>query len=181
MKIIMFGEYEVELYSMSLLYDKNFLLQKGKTYCTTKGIDIIQKLGHGTQGVVYQTNRNSAIKIYDLFNGYSRERDIYKRLKERKIESVSNFKIPRIMDWNDELFILEMSIVHVPCVLDFGGAYLDKSPDHLIERNEEWESEKAEEFGENWEEAKIIIREIEQRAGIWLADINTGNIKFEGF
>jgi hypothetical protein len=113
----MFGEYEEELYSMSLLYDKNFLLQKAKTY----------------------------------------------------------------MDWDDELFILEMSIVHVPCVLDFGGAYLDKSPDHLVERNEEWESEKREEFGKNWEEAKIIIREIEQRADMWLADINTGNIKFEGF
>jgi hypothetical protein len=58
-------------------------------------------------------------------------------LKERKIESVYNFKIPRILDWDDELFILEMSIVHVPCVLDFGGAYLDRIPDHLVERNEE--------------------------------------------
>lgn len=37
---------------------------------------------------------------------------------------------------------------------------------------------KAEEFGDNWEEAQAVIREIEFRADIWLADINTGNIKF---
>ena len=33
----------------------------------------------------------------------------------------------------------------------------------------------------DWYEAKAIIREIELRADIWLADINTGNIKFEGY
>jgi len=164
---------------MGFLYDKNILLQKAKTYSSNKSIDIIQELGHGTQGIVYQTNRNTAIKVYDLGSGYLRERDIYKRLQERKIESLNNFKIPRILEWDDDFYILEMSIVHVPCVLDFGGAYLDKRPDHFIERNEEWESEKREEFGENWDEAKVIIREIEQRADIWLADINTGNIKFE--
>jgi hypothetical protein len=39
----------------------------------------------------------------------------------------------RILEWDDKLYILEMSIVHVPCVLDFGGAYLDKRLDHFID------------------------------------------------
>ena len=47
------------------------------------GFNIIQELGHGTQGVVYQTNTNTAIKVYDLLSGYERERNIYLRLKER--------------------------------------------------------------------------------------------------
>lgn len=163
---------------MGILYDENYLLAKGKLYCALNNIEILQKLGHGTQGVVYQTNRNSAIKIYNLQHGYIRERDIYIRLKERMIDLIRNFKVPRIMNWSDEHFILEMSIVHVPCILDFGGAYLDFPPQHFLNRDEEWETEKAIEFGTNWEEAKAIIREIEQRADIWLADINTGNIKF---
>ena len=45
-------------------------------------------------------------------------------------------------------------------------------------RDEEWEEQKAEEFDKHWEEAKAVIREIEYRAEIWLADVNTGNIKF---
>lgn len=145
------------------------------------GISITQELGHGTQGVVYQTRTNTAIKVYDLSSGYFRERDIYMRLRERLIDSVRKFKIPRILNWNNELLVLEMSIVHVPCMLDFGGAYLDDCPEHLLIRDEEWEIDKKEEFGEHWEEAKAIIREVEVRADIWLADINTGNIKFEGF
>ena len=86
--------------------------------------------------------------------------------------------IPRIVGWDDELLTFEMSIVHVPCVIDFGGAYLDTPPDHMT-RDAIWETQKSEEFGENWERAKSVIREIEHRVDIWLADINTGNIKFE--
>jgi hypothetical protein len=52
------------------------------------------------------TNTNTAIKVYDLLSGYVRERNIYLRLKERSIDSIRNFKVPRIIDWNDDLFIL---------------------------------------------------------------------------
>ena len=71
-----------------------------------------------------------------------------------------------------------MSIVHVPCVLDFGGAYLDTPPDHMI-RDENWQTEKSEDFGEYWEKAQAVIREIEFKANIYLADVNSGNIKFK--
>ena len=45
-------------------------------------------------------------------------------------------------------------------------------------RDEIWREQKKEEFGNNWEEAQAVIREVEHRADIWLADVNTGNIKF---
>lgn len=81
------------------------------------------------------------------------------------------------MDWDDGLLTLEMSIVHVPCILDFGGAYVDSIPDHCI-RDEEWKAQKADEFGDNWERAKAIIGEFEARSDVTLVDVNTGNIKF---
>ena len=81
------------------------------------------------------------------------------------------------MNWDDDLNIFEMSVVHVPCVIDFGGAYLDNPPQHMI-RDEEWLREKAEEFADNWEEAQAVVRELEYRAGIYLSDVNSGNIKF---
>lgn len=164
---------------MSSVYNKNKIKEKAILYCQRQGIKIIQELGHGTQGIVYQSSNNSAIKVYDLFDGYTRERNVYIRLKERLIFSIQNFKVPRLLNWDDDLFALEMSIVHVPCVLDFGGAYLDNVPKHLPVRDEEWEKEKIEEFESNWEDAKSIIREIELKGDLWLADINTGNIKFE--
>ncbi len=163
---------------MSHLYNKNYLYQKATKYCKLNNSSINLELGHGTQGIVYQTSTNFAIKVYDREDGYIRERDVYKRLKERNILSIENFTIPRLSNFNDELFIIEMSIVHVPCILDFGGAYLDNPPEHA-NRSKEWFEEKEEEFGENWEKAKDVIRKIEHSADIYLADINTGNIKFE--
>ena len=62
-------------------------------------------------------------------------------------------------------------------MLDFGSAYLDEAPEHLV-RDEFWHEQKAEEFGDHWEEAQAVIREIEHPADIYLADVNNGNIKF---
>jgi hypothetical protein len=162
---------------MSITYDKIKLNAKAEQYCERNNTTVTQELGYGTQGVVFKTAHNTAIKAYDLAEGYHREVNIYKRLKERNIQSIRGLNIPRVVNWDDELYIFEMSIVHVPCVLDFGGAYLDAQPDHMV-RDEIWFSQKQEEFGNNWEEAQAVIRELEYRAGIWLSDVNTGNIKF---
>lgn len=151
---------------------------KANQYCDNNETAIIDQLGFGTQGMVFLTKRNSAIKVYSLRQGYERERDVYKRLLDRNIKSIRGLTIPRIKNWDDALYIFEMSVVHVPCILDFGGAYLDKQPEHMT-RDEHWLKAKEEEFGKNWEEAQSVIRELEYRADIWLSDVNTGNIKFE--
>ena len=98
-------------------------------------------------------------------------------MNERRIDSIRGLSIPRIVQWDDALFVFEMSVVSVPCIIDFGGAYLDAPPDHMC-RDEFWYEQKSDEFGENWEEAQAVIREIEHRATMWLADVNSGNIKF---
>jgi len=162
---------------MSFLYDKSFLRSKAERYCELNETSITQELGFGTQGVVYQTSKVSAIKVHNLEIGYKRERDIYARLKERDIQSIRGFMIPRIINWDDAIWIFEMSIVHVPCILDFGGAYLNEAPAHM-NRDEYWEQQLSEDFGENWSEAKAVLREIEYAADIYIADVNTGNIKF---
>lgn len=120
---------------------------------------------------------NTALKVYGLKEGYYREKTVYQRLEERQIFTVSNMNIPRIVGWEDDLLSFEMSIVHVPCILDFGGAYIDQPPEHMV-RDEMWFDQKSEEFGEYWDDAQAVIREIEFRASIYLADVNTGNIKF---
>ena len=110
--------------------------------------------------------------------GYKREQSVYRRLEQRNIFSVRNFTIPRVSNFDDDLLIIEMSIVHTPCVLDFGGAYVDEYPEYA-ERDEDWMNEKKNLFGDNWDEAMSIIRELEFKASICLGDIHTGNIKFE--
>lgn len=160
------------------MYDPVELKRKANLYSKNTETFVKGQLGCGTQGMVFLTERNSAIKVHAQLNGYVRERDVYRRLVTRKVDSVQGLTIPRIKGWDDDLRVIEMSVVHVPCILDFGGAYLDTPPPH-VNRDEEWFAEKAKEFGSHWETAQIIIREIEFRAGICLSDVNTGNIKFE--
>ena len=163
---------------MAITYNKAALHAKAEQYCHANRTFLARQLGFGTQGMVFETKRKTAIKVYDLEEGYQRECAVYRRLKERNIDTLRGLTIPRLEKYDDSLFVIEMSIVHIPCIIDFGGAYLDHPPQHML-RDEEWEQQKSEEFGAHWEEAKAVIREIEYRANMWLADVNTGNIKFK--
>ena len=66
-------------------------------------------------------------------------------------------------------------IVSRPFLLDFAGAYLDRRPDYPPEVTDEWRKEKEEQFGDNWAEVKLVLWELE-RMGIYMADVNPGNI-----
>lgn len=159
------------------MYDRELLKAKAEEYCKRRNTFLVEELGRGTQGIVFQTGNLTAIKVHHLETGFQREVEIYERLTRRGISSVRGLAIPRFVDSSHPILTFEMSTVHVPCMLDFGGAYLDDAPLHL-DRSESWNAEKAEEFGSNWAEAKAVLREIEYVAGIWMADVNTGNIRF---
>ena len=87
--------------------------------------------------MVFKTSENSAIKVHSLKQGFVRELSIYLRLQERRIDNIRGLIVPRLLNFDKELLVLEMSIVHVPCILDFGGSYLDEAPEHVV-RDEEW-------------------------------------------
>jgi hypothetical protein len=162
---------------MSITYDKAKLKTRAELYCSKNSTILAHELGFGTQGIIFRTKHNTALKVHGQEDGYIREKSVYRRLLERNIQSIRGFSIPRILDWDDILLAFEMSIVPVPCVLDFGGVYVDAPPIHMC-RDDIWLEQKSEEFGGNWEEAQAIIRELEHRADIWLVDVNCGNIKF---
>ena len=81
---------------------------------------------------------------------------------------------------DDRLLIIEMTRVSPPFLLDFGGAYLDDPPEFLPDElaRQQWDTEKREQFESNWPKVQAILRELESRYGIQLADVNPGNIRF---
>ncbi len=64
-----------------------------------------------------------------------------------------------------------------PFLLDFGGAYLDHAPDDDEKILGQWQREKEEQFEANWPKAVSILAEL-RRYGIYVADVNPGNIGF---
>ncbi len=111
---------------------------------------------------------------------YERERDIYLRLQQHRVETIAGCQVPQLLGFDDQLWIIEMTIVSPAYALDFAGAYLDKKPDFPPEVRRQWELEKRIQFGADWKYVPRIVMAVE-RMGILLADLNPRNICLTGY
>jgi hypothetical protein len=119
----------------------------------------------------------SAIKVHEREADYCRERDVYLRLGECDVTAVRGCAVPELLDYDDELWVIEMTVVTRPFVLDFAGAFLDKPPDFSEEVLADWRAEKQEQFGPRWPEVQAILGFLEG-LGVFLLDVNPGNVSF---
>jgi hypothetical protein len=78
---------------------------------------------------------------------------------------------------DEEFRALEMTIVRKPFLLDFADALLDQTPDFSEDVLQQWEEDRAEIFGERWQEVTQVLAAL-RASGIYLLDINPGNISF---
>lgn len=157
--------------------------QRLTRYAAEHGLTIGDRLGFGVHGSVYEAERQegfgrSAIKGFDREDAYLRERDVYLRLQSLKIVRLCDCNVPQLLAFDDSLWVVEMTIVKKPYVLDFAGAYLDHKPDFSAETLEEWRTAKAEQFGDQWPKVETILWALE-RHGIFLIDVNPNNIAFD--
>lgn len=155
-------------------------------YAQWHNLALADELGAGVHGIVIATESQpgkgiptirSAIKVHRQVLDYLRERDVYLRLKQHEITTIRGCHVPRLLASDDELGVLELTIVTRPFVLDFAGAFLDRPPDFSEEVLAEWRAEKSEQFGPRWGEVQAIMRCLEG-LGIFLLDVNPGNISF---
>jgi hypothetical protein len=102
---------------------------------------------------------------------------VYERLKRLEVTRILGFNVPLLVGWDDELRVIEVTIVKLPFVLDFAGAYLDKRPEFPDEVWTDWEAEKREQFEARWPQVQRILDAFEQ-LGIFLLDVSPGNIAF---
>lgn len=159
------------------------LLQRhAEDYASAHGLQLAHRLGFGIHGIVSVTKNkreggSTAIKVHRFDEPYRRERDIYRRLQLARISRLLGFHVPQILAWDDELLVIEMTIVPRPFILDFAGAYLDFPPDFPEAVWDEWEAEKQEQFGANWLTVKSVLAAFEE-LDIHLVDISPSNIAF---
>lgn len=151
-------------------------IANAQRYCEEQGIRLVDQLGAGLDGIVFSTDRDSAVKALRYQELYERERDVYLRLADLAVTRVLRFKVPRYIAHDDDLMVVEMQVVSPPYVLDFAGAHLDRPPDFPPEVLEEWEAEKREQFGSDWPEVEDLIYEF-RGLGIYLSDVKPGNVE----
>lgn len=158
------------------------LNNRAETYAHQHRLALAEELGAGMHGIVFaalsqSTGGKVALKVFERQREYRRERDVYFRLRENEITTIRGCRVPELLRHDDERFIIEMTIVTRPFVLDFAGAYLDYPPDFSDEVIADWHVEKREQFESKWPEVLAILGVLEEY-GIFMVDVNPGNISF---
>jgi hypothetical protein len=138
---------------------------------------LLELLGFGSDGIVRATDRQSAVKVHGRAASYHHERDAYLRLRAKNVNEVLGFAIPTIIEFDDDLWIVELEIVKPPFVLDFGKSYLDEVPEFPEETLAEVEAENRDRFGKRWPEVRRILRKLESY-GVFHVDVSPNNIRF---
>ena len=125
--------------------------------------------GPGTQA--------SAIKTHARPDAWRRELAAYRRLAERGVRDVLGHHVPQLLDFDDALLVIEMTIVQRPFLLDFASAWLDGEPDFSEEVLAEWDRQKRDQFEERWPQVARVLAAL-RRHGVYLQDVHPGNITF---
>src|SRR2546423_9972736 len=158
------------------------LIPNARLYASRRELELAEPLGSGKDGIVLVAKRKAqpadvAIKVLRWNEFYQREKQVYERLGEIGVTTVLGFNVPQLLDYDDELRVIEMTIVKRPFVLDFAGAYLDKRPEFTDEIWADWEAEKREQFEGRWPEVRRVLDAFEE-LGVYLLDVSPGNIAF---
>lgn len=146
-------------------------------YLTRNHCTVLQRLGFGKDGTVWQTDRFTAVKVFDRDWAYEQELRVYERLRERGVTKIRGHAVPLATAWDATLGVIELSIVSPPFVLDFASAQLDQAPDFPPEVMQDWLNKKRAEFGPN-APAMLGILAALRAVGVHMLDVHPGNIRF---
>jgi hypothetical protein len=158
------------------------LIQNSQAYARRHQLQLAERLGFGIHGTIFVAEDNmkagkTAVKAHRSIEPYFRERSVYERLSRASIRDILGFHVPQPIRFDDELRIIEMTVVARPFVLDFAGAYLDIPPEFPEETWAEWETEKQEQFEARWPIVQAVLAALED-LDIHMVDVSPSNIAF---
>jgi hypothetical protein len=162
------------------------LWQRSLQYAEKKSlvIDRQRYFGFGSDGCVWRAlaappATETAVKVFE--QNYESERDAYLRLRDWGVVDIHGFRVPSLLDYDDDLQVVEMEIVSPPFIVDFGKSHVDIPPYYYdsTEDRERFEAEYAELFtAKEWPKVRSILSTLEHKYGIYYVDPRPGNIAF---
>jgi hypothetical protein len=161
---------------------EDVFIQNALTYAARHRRELTERLGFGIHGIIFVAGNKSeggrtAVKVHRESEPYLREREAYERLREAGVTEVLGFNVPQFIRADDDLRVIEMSIVTRPFVLDFAGAYLNAPPHFSEEIWADWEAGKREQFDDRWPEIQAVLAALEEW-GVYMVDVSPSNIAF---
>jgi hypothetical protein len=108
-------------------------LTNAVAYAARHGLQLVERPGFGIHGTVHvaQSASNQDVSALKALNSpvfYHRELAVYERLREAEVTEVLGFHVPQLIRADDDLSVIQMTIVTRPFVLDFAGCSLGVRP-----------------------------------------------------
>ena len=162
---------------------EQILIENAQKYGSRHNLYLAERLGFGIHGIILVAENNfkvgkTAVKAHRSVEPYLRERDAYERLQQAGVHEILGFHVPQLIRFDDELRVIELSIVTRPFVLDFAGAWLDVPPEFSEETWADWEAEKKAQFEGRWREVQAVLAALEEQLDIHMVDVSPSNIAF---
>jgi hypothetical protein len=154
------------------------ILARAEQYANRRQIVLTGVLGAGKDGSVWLTSRRSALKIHVISESYIIERNAYFRLRDLNVEEIADFSVPALVDHDDELLAIEMTVVTPPFLLDFASAIFDEPPDFIEDEGHTFEDFIRARFDEHTQQVLDLYHELAASTGIYLPDMHLQNVKF---
>ena len=121
-----------------------------------------------------ERTRETILKVHRYKERFQKELATYRRLAERNITRLKGFQLPQMVDYDEELNILELSIVSPPYILDFVEIGLGKMPGNFdLDRIE---AQQSKQFGNDWQDVRRLLEALMQ-IGIYYDDVHNKNIR----
>jgi hypothetical protein len=70
-------------------------------YATIRGLKLRRPLGNGTDGAVWESDQETAIRALERRDSYLRERDAFLRLRDRDSIEIQGFAVPQLINFDD--------------------------------------------------------------------------------
>jgi len=151
-----------------------------ENYLTRNKLLIVGSLGHGKDGDVLKTDRKSAIKKLKTLELYRRELRAYKLLDELSIVELEGFALPRLLGYDENSLLIEMTIVTPPYLLDFASTHDEVELEHLGFTDEIWaerEQHWANIFGDQWPRVRTLRNTFLRLTGLMHLDPSRNNVR----
>jgi hypothetical protein len=159
------------------------LRPQAQEYANNNGFRISGQpvFGHGTDGSVWESSRNTAVKAFYIRKNYENEYECYRRLGAAGVTQIAGLAVPIMLGFDRAIMVIEMTIVQPPYLLDFGKVYLDNDiPPYFDDpvRMADWHADVQELFEDRASEVYAVLARLKDY-GITYVDPKPANIRFE--
>lgn len=77
------------------------IAERASCYASKRGIRLEDQFGSGVDGIVFRSDRPSAVKVFGDKDAFRRELACYQRLSEHSVLDIHGHRVPQLLEFDE--------------------------------------------------------------------------------